>query len=47
MLATPINLYLEPGQKVTLQPVSWQEFEAILANLGEHRSSHIAYALLD
>ncbi|KAM3116257.1 Uma2 family endonuclease [Phormidesmis sp. 146-33] len=44
MLATPINLYLEPGQKVTLQPVSWQEFEAILANLGEHRSSHIAYA---
>lgn len=45
MPTTAINLRLEPGQKVTLQPVSWQGFEAILAELGERRTSRIAYAL--
>ncbi|MBH8563193.1 Uma2 family endonuclease [Nostoc sp. CENA67] len=44
MSATPISLRLEPGQKVTLQPVSWEGFEEILADLGERRSSRIAYA---
>ncbi len=44
MLTTSIRLQLEPGQKVTLQPVTWQRFEAILAELGEKRSSRIAYA---
>lgn len=44
MLATAICLQLEPGQKVTLQPVSWQGFEEILTQLGERRSSRIAYA---
>ena len=44
MPTTAINLRLEPGQKVTLQPVSWQGFEEILAQLGERRSSRIAYA---
>ena len=44
MLTTFINLSLEPGQKVTLQPVSWQGFEEILSKLGERRSSLIAYA---
>lgn len=44
MPTTAISLDLEPGQKMTLQPVSWQGFEAILAELGEHRSSRIAYA---
>ena len=44
MLATSINLQLEPGQKVTLQPVSWESFEEILSQLGEFRSSRIAYS---
>ncbi|MGF1675222.1 MAG: Uma2 family endonuclease [Rivularia sp. (in: cyanobacteria)] len=44
MLTTSINLQLEPGQKVTLQPVSWEGFEEILAQLGEYRASRIAYA---
>ncbi|MEA5596601.1 Uma2 family endonuclease [Rivularia sp. UHCC 0363] len=44
MLATSINLQLEPGQKVTLQPVSWESFEEILKQLGEFRASRIAYA---
>ncbi|OKH34611.1 hypothetical protein NIES2101_38735 [Calothrix sp. HK-06] len=44
MSTATINLLLEPGQKVTLQPVSWQRFEAILDQLGEKRSSRIAYA---
>ncbi len=43
MLTTSINLRLELGQKVTLQPVSWQGFEEIVAELGEKRSSRIAY----
>lgn len=44
MLATSINLQLEPGQKVTLQPVSWESFEEILAQLGDYRGSRIAYS---
>ncbi len=44
MLTTSISLQLEPGQKVTLQPVSWERFEEILAELGQRRSSRIAYA---
>lgn len=44
MSTAVINLTIEPGQKVTLQPVSWQRFEAILDELGEKRSSRIAYA---
>ncbi|MBW4505194.1 MAG: Uma2 family endonuclease [Scytonematopsis contorta HA4267-MV1] len=44
MSTAVINLTIEPGQKVTLQPVSWQRFESILDELGEKRSSRIAYA---
>lgn len=44
MLTTFINISLEPGQKVTLQPVSWQGFEEIISKLGQRRSSRIAYA---
>jgi Uma2 family endonuclease len=44
MPTTAISLRLEPGQKVTLQPVSWERFEEILSKLGERRSSRIAYA---
>ncbi|AUS99409.1 hypothetical protein CLI64_02805 [Nostoc sp. CENA543] len=44
MLANAISLRLEPGQKVTLEPASWEELEKILVDLGESRSSRIAYA---
>ncbi|MBW4668050.1 MAG: Uma2 family endonuclease [Cyanomargarita calcarea GSE-NOS-MK-12-04C] len=44
MLTTGIRLQLEPGEKVTLQPISWQRFEGILAELGMQRASRIAYA---
>jgi Uma2 family endonuclease len=44
MTATLINLHLLPGQKVTLQPVTWHELEDILLKLGDRRSSRIAYA---
>ncbi|MEA5470213.1 Uma2 family endonuclease [Spirulina sp. 06S082] len=33
-----------PGQKLVLRDVNWQEFEQILAELGEKRASRIAYA---
>lgn len=32
-----------PGQRVLLNDISWQEFEAILEELGEHRSARVAY----
>lgn len=44
MTATSINVQLVPGQKVTLQPVSWQRFEEILDELSDRRSARIAYA---
>ena len=34
---------LPPGQRVLLKDVTWQEFEAILEDLGENRASRIAY----
>ena len=33
-----------PGQRVILEDISWQEFEAILDELGEHRNSRVAYS---
>ena len=35
---------VSPGQRIVLQNVNWQQFEDILAELGEHRSSRIAYS---
>lgn len=32
-----------PGQRVDLEDICWSEFEAILAELGESRSTRIAY----
>jgi Uma2 family endonuclease len=43
MLLELKQLTVPPGQKVLLQDVSWQEFEQILADLGEHRAARIAY----
>ena len=37
------QIQLQEGQRVILDGVSWQEFENILEDLGEHRHSHVAY----
>lgn len=37
------QLDVPPGQRVQLKNVSWQEFEAILEELGDHRGSRLAY----
>ncbi|ARV60511.1 hypothetical protein BZZ01_19420 [Nostocales cyanobacterium HT-58-2] len=38
------QIRVPPGQRVLLEDISWQEFEAILNELGEHRSSRVAYS---
>ena len=43
MLLELKRLTVPPGQRVLLQDVSWQEFETILEELGEHRSARLAY----
>ncbi|NES01236.1 MAG: Uma2 family endonuclease, partial [Symploca sp. SIO1B1] len=45
----PITLQLRqldvpPGQRLLVRDVDWSEFEAILRELGESRSSRIAYS---
>jgi Uma2 family endonuclease len=37
------QLVVQPGQRITLQDVDWAEFEAILEELGDRRTSRIAY----
>jgi Uma2 family endonuclease len=37
------QLEVPPGQRLLLHDISWSEFEAILTDLGEHRSTRIAY----
>lgn len=37
------QLSVPPGQRLLLHNVSWEEFEAILEELGEHRGSRLAY----
>jgi Uma2 family endonuclease len=43
MLLEVTRIIVPPGQTVVLDGVSWDEFEAILEDLGEHRNSRIAY----
>ena len=43
MLLKLQQLTIPPGQRVLLKDVSWQDFESILADLGESRNSQIAY----
>ena len=43
MLLELKRITVPSGQRVLLSEVSWQEFEAILEDLGEHRSSRVAY----
>ncbi|MDJ0843955.1 Uma2 family endonuclease [Crocosphaera sp.] len=45
----PVTLLLEqltvpPGQKLLIGNLGWTEFESLLEELGEHRSSRIAYS---
>jgi Uma2 family endonuclease len=43
MLLELKRLSVPPGQRVLLVDVSWQEFETILEELGEHRAARLAY----
>jgi Uma2 family endonuclease len=38
------QITVPPGGRIVLHDVSWQQFEEILEELGEHRSSRIAYS---
>ncbi|MBD2337092.1 Uma2 family endonuclease [Calothrix sp. FACHB-156] len=38
------QLSVPPGHRVILHNVSWQEFEAILEELGDHRAARLAYS---
>lgn len=38
------KIVVRPGQQLLLQDISWKDFEAILEDLGEHRSSRISYS---
>lgn len=37
------QLDVPPGQRVLLHNLNWEEFEAILEELGEHRGTRVAY----
>ncbi|NJL52332.1 MAG: Uma2 family endonuclease, partial [Hydrococcus sp. SU_1_0] len=43
MLLEVKKIIVPPGQTIVLDDINWEEFEAILADLGENRSSRIAY----
>ncbi len=43
MLLDVTKIIVPPGQTVVLENISWEEFEAILEDLGEKRASRIAY----
>jgi Uma2 family endonuclease len=38
------QLVVHPGQRIQLQEVNWNEFEAILSELGDKRACRIAYS---
>jgi Uma2 family endonuclease len=45
LVAKPVSqIKLNPGSVVTITNVTWQEFEKILQELGEHRASRVAYS---
>ena len=44
MVALQLNqIQIAPGQQITLGGINWQDFEAILAELGDEYPSRIAY----
>lgn len=44
MLLELKQLKIKPGQQLLLEDVSWQQFENILTDLGEHRSARVSYS---
>ena len=38
------KIIVKPGQQLLLKDISWKDFEEILEDLGEHRSSRISYS---
>ena len=38
------KIVVKPGQQLLLQDISWQDFDEILKDLGENRSSRISYS---
>jgi len=38
------QIVVQPGQRLQLQEIGWDEFEAILNELGDHRASRITYS---
>ncbi len=45
MVQIPLRqIRVPPGQCIQLENISWTDFEAIIAELGEHRSTRIAYS---
>jgi Uma2 family endonuclease len=44
MLLELSQLKIKPGQQILLEDVSWQQFENILADLGEHRAARVSYS---
>lgn len=43
MLLEVKKIVVPPGQTIVLRDISWSDFESILEDLGENRSSRIAY----
>lgn len=43
MLLELNRIEVPPGQRILFNHISWQEFERILEELGEHRAARIAY----
>jgi hypothetical protein len=44
MLLELTQLRIQPGQQILLDRVSWQQFESILAELGERRAARVSYS---
>jgi Uma2 family endonuclease len=44
MLLELRQLRIQPGQQILLDRVSWQQFESILAELGERRAARVSYS---
>ena len=44
MLLELRQLKIQPGQQLLVEDVNWQQFESILAELGERRASRLAYS---
>ena len=44
MLLELRQLKIQPGQQLLVEDVNWQQFESILAQLGERRASRLSYS---